>query len=249
MRDVPAYQQIAETLRQRIAAGELPEGAKMPTEDQLIAEFGRSRTVVRYALNALRGDGLIHGRQGSGNYVSPSQPLLRRAPGRDQRSRPDSTSPFARDAAAAGIEGSWEHHSEHAEADAQLAQRLAIAPGAPVMKTSYRFLAGGTPIQLSTSWEPLEITGGTPVEWPEEGAAVGVVARMDLIGRHVDDCLERVTSRVARPDEVNALRLPLRGPQVLVVDRTYFAAGQPVEVADIILSSRYELVYRYPIDD
>jgi DNA-binding GntR family transcriptional regulator len=129
-----------------------------------------------------------------------------------------------------------------------VAARLGIELGSAVMVTRYRFLADGIPIQLSTSWEPLEITGGTPVEWPEDGAAVGVVARMDLIGQRIDDCLERVTSRAARPDEVSALHLPLRGPSVLVIDRTYFVAGRAVEVADIVLSNRYELVYRYPID-
>jgi hypothetical protein len=63
------------------------------------------------------------------------------------------------------------------------------------MRTDYRFIADAAPVQLSTSWEPLSITGGTDVEWPEDGAAVGVVARMDRIGRRIDEFVERVTAR------------------------------------------------------
>jgi GntR family transcriptional regulator len=174
--------------------------------------------------------------------------LVRESHARDMRNPPGPTSPFARDAQRAGHEGGWEHHSEHTTAPDDIARRLAVEPGEPVMVTRYRFLADGAPIQLSRSWEPLSVTGGTPVEWPEDGAAVGVVARMDTIGVRIDECTERVTARPARPDEIDALGLPLRGSYVLVVERTYYADGRPLETADIVFpGDRYELVYRYPI--
>jgi hypothetical protein len=37
-------------------------------------------------------------------------------------------------------------------------------------------------VMLSTSYEPLAVTAGTPVEQPEAGPTTGVVGRMDLIG-------------------------------------------------------------------
>jgi GntR family transcriptional regulator len=247
MPDLPAYLQIAAQLRTRIRSGELPVGAKLPTEDQLIADTGKSRTVIRYALAALRNEGLIEGRQGSGNYVAQQRRVVREGQGRDQRRQPGSTSPFARDAERVGARGDWEHASQRDTATEQVAARLGIEPGDPVMVTRYRFLADDVPMQLSTSWEPLCITAGTDVELPEQGAAVGVVARMDHIGVHIDECSERVITRAAQPEEVAALKLPLRGPHVLVIERTYCAAGRRVETADIVLSSRYELVYRFPI--
>jgi DNA-binding GntR family transcriptional regulator len=244
----PAYLRVAARIRERIGGGELPAGARLPTEDQLMREHSVSRTVIRYALNLLRGEGLIVGRQGSGNYVAQQRRLIREGHGRDQRRQPGPTSPFARDADRAGLHADWEHTSAPGQATGDVAARLGIEPGDPVMVTRYRFLADGVPIQLSTSWEPLAVTGGTDVELPEEGAAVGVVARMDHIGVRVDECLEKVTTRPARDDEVAALNLPLRGPHVLAIERTYTAAGRPVETADIVLSSRYELNYRYPVD-
>jgi DNA-binding GntR family transcriptional regulator len=244
----PAYLRVAARIRERIGNRELPAGTRLPTEDQLMHEHGVSRTVIRYALNQLRNEGLIVGRQGSGNYVAQQRRLVREGHLRDQRRQPGPTSPFARDADRAGLGADWEHESTRAQASAEVAARLGIEPGDPVMVTRYRFLADTLPIQLSTSWEPLALTGGTPIELPEAGAAVGVVARMDLIGLRVDECTEKVTTRPARPEEVTALNLPLRGPHILSIERTYTAAGRPVETADIVLSSRYELVYRYPVD-
>ncbi len=244
----PAYLRIAARLRQRIGSPELPVGAKLPTEDQLMREHAVSRTVIRYALNQLRNEGLIVGRQGSGNFVAPLMRLVREGQGREQRRQAGPTSPFARDAERGGFRSAWEHESGPASASVDIAARLGIQPGDPVMMTRYRFLADEVPIQLSTSWEPLAVTGGTPVELPEAGPVTGVVARMDHIGVRIDECLEKVVTRPARPDEVTALRLPLRGPHILAIERTYSAGGRAVETADIVLSNRYELVYRYPVD-
>jgi GntR family transcriptional regulator len=249
MPDVPAYLRIASDLRARIAAGDLQPGARIPSETALMQRYGVSRTVAKYAINVLKGEGLVEGRQGSGVYVREVRRLVRESHARDMRVRPGPTSPFQRDAALAGQRGSWEHHSAYGVADLEVAHRLAVDVGAPVMVTRYRFLADGLPIQLSVSYEPLALTRGTPVEWPEDGAAVGVVARFDTIGIRIDSCAERVTARSARPEEMDGLGLPLRGAYVLVIERTYHAAGRPVETADIVFpGDRYELVYRFPID-
>jgi DNA-binding GntR family transcriptional regulator len=247
--ELPAYLHVAAELRARITSGELAPGDKLPTETQIIATYGVSRTVAKWAISVLKGDGLVEGRRGSGVYVRQVRRLTRHGQGRSQRTSPGSTSPFARDAADSGHRGSWDHQSAHAVADLDIAHRLGIEPRDPVMVTRYVFRADGEPIQMSTSYEPLAITGGTPVEWPEDGAAVGVVARMDAIGVRIDDSEERVTARAAQPHEAEALSLPQRGAYVLVVQRSYFAAGRAVETADIVFpGDRYELVYRVPID-
>lgn len=249
MSDLPAYLRIAADLRARIGSGDIAPGARIPTETQLMANYQVSRTVAKYAVNVLKDEGLVEGRRGSGVYVREVRRLVREGHGRNQRRQPGSTSPFARDAARAGQAGGWEHHSEHTRADPGVALRLGIEPGAPVMLTRYRFLADDEPIQLSTSWEPLDLTEGTPVEWPEEGTAVGVVARFDEIGIRIDECVERLGSRPAYPHEIERLKLSARGAHVIVIERTYLAAGQPVETADIVLvGDRYQVVYRFPVD-
>lgn len=248
MAELPAYLRIANGLRARIVSGELAPGDKLPTESQLMREHGVSRTVAKWAVAVLKSEGLVEGRRGSGVYVRNVGRLVREAHGRNMRG-PGPTSPFARDAQRAGHRAHWEHHSERTTADATIAARLAVEPGTPVMQTRYRYLADDEPIQLAMSWEPLAIAADTPVEWPEDGAAVGVVARLDTIGVHIDEFVERVTARTASADEIEALRLPMRGAYVLVIARTYYTAGTPVETADIVIpGDRYELVYRVPVE-
>jgi DNA-binding GntR family transcriptional regulator len=247
--EIPAYLRIAGDLRAAIASGELGPGDRLPTETRLMERYNVSRTVAKWAVGVLKGEGLVEGRRGSGVYVRAVRRIPRESRSRSARTATGPTSPFARDADRAGHEAGWEHDSAHADADPRVAVRLAVEPGAPVMRTRYRFFAGGEPIQLSTSWEPLSITGGTPVEWPENAAAIGVVARMDLIGVRIDEVVEKVTARPASATEIEALGLPLRGASVLVVERTYIAAGTPAETADIVFpGDRYELIYRMPVD-
>lgn len=245
---VPAYLRIVAQLRAEITSGRLPPGARLPTEAELREQYGVSTTTAKNALAVLRAEGLIEGRRGSGNYVRSRPRLVRQGHGRDQRQQPGPTSPFARDAEKAGAQPRWEHSSEHTTCPPEVAPRLQVEPGTAVMRTRYRFLAGDEPIQLSTSWEPLELTTGTPVEWPEDGAAEGVVARFDTIGIRIDWCTERVADRPANPAEIEALALSLHGAQVQTIERTYYAGGRPVETADIVLvAARYTLVYEFPL--
>ena len=61
---------IVETLREDLVGGAILAGQKLPTETQLSAQFGVSRTVVREAIAALAADGLVESRQGSGVFAT-----------------------------------------------------------------------------------------------------------------------------------------------------------------------------------
>jgi len=52
-----------------ITSGKIPPGSRLPTEQELIAATGVSRTVVREAVAALRAEGLVVTRQGVGAFV------------------------------------------------------------------------------------------------------------------------------------------------------------------------------------
>ncbi|HRO30670.1 FadR/GntR family transcriptional regulator [Citricoccus sp.] len=60
---------LVDHLRRRIVSGELAVGHKLPSENQLVAEHGVSRTVVREAMTRLQAEGLVHTRRGSGSFV------------------------------------------------------------------------------------------------------------------------------------------------------------------------------------
>ncbi|HTI03371.1 MAG TPA: FadR/GntR family transcriptional regulator [Acidisoma sp.] len=62
--------QLAERIGRDIRAGRLQPGEKLPTEQELIAQYHVSRTVVREAMATLRSEGLIVSRQGAGVFVA-----------------------------------------------------------------------------------------------------------------------------------------------------------------------------------
>src|SRR5215468_6218182 len=61
---------IAERIASEIMSGKLPPGARLPTEQEMVAAMGVSRTAVREAVAALRAEGLVVTRQGAGAFVA-----------------------------------------------------------------------------------------------------------------------------------------------------------------------------------
>lgn len=67
---VPRYAQLAELFRQRIARGVWATGQKLPSLDELVAEFQVARVTVRQAVNLLASDGLLSPQAGRGTFVT-----------------------------------------------------------------------------------------------------------------------------------------------------------------------------------
>jgi GntR family transcriptional regulator len=66
---LPRYHQIAQTLRERIAAGDPPAGARLHNQRSLAREFGVTLMTLRQGLELLERDGLITRRHGLGTFV------------------------------------------------------------------------------------------------------------------------------------------------------------------------------------
>ena len=66
-----AYEQVADQLPEMINSGELKPGDRLPSEAELAADFGVSRTTVREALRILATRNLIHTRKGmaGGHFI------------------------------------------------------------------------------------------------------------------------------------------------------------------------------------
>jgi DNA-binding FadR family transcriptional regulator len=62
--------QLAARIAEEIVSGKLEPGARLPTEQAMVAAMGVSRTVVREAVAALRAEGLVETRQGAGAFVT-----------------------------------------------------------------------------------------------------------------------------------------------------------------------------------
>ncbi len=67
------HRQVFEVVRGRIQSGAYKPGDRIPSEANLIVEFGVSRPTVARALHELERRGLVSRRRGAGTYVSKSE--------------------------------------------------------------------------------------------------------------------------------------------------------------------------------
>lgn len=78
MQAVPLYHQIFLQLREEITSGERAFGSRLPTEQELSAQFGVSRITARRALDELAENHLVERKRRVGTHVtfrSPAKPL------------------------------------------------------------------------------------------------------------------------------------------------------------------------------
>ncbi len=241
---------IADELRQQIVDGTLAPGARFPTLAEIQEKYGVAEGTAYQATRVLVNEGLTVTKPGAQTRVRELPDVVRLVRSWYRESR--TGSPWHADMAAQGRVGAQRSQSLEISAPPAVADRLFIKPGEPVMQTVYTNYdkEDGKPIFLCTSFEPLDLTNGTPVLLPEGGPRkdIEVVERMALIGFTVTKVVEEIVPRTLTADE--AARLKHRaGIAIVVIERTYFAGSRPVETADLVISPTYRARYEIPISE
>jgi GntR family transcriptional regulator len=150
----PVSESVHDELSRRIAQGQLPTGAKLPSEPELAAEMGVSRASLRDALRILEDDGLVRRVQGSGTYVTRR---LRASNNLDVNF--GVTDAIRAAGMRAGIEGG-RHWTE--PAGASEAERLGIDPAEDVLVVERIRTADGKPVVMSRDVLPQRTVEGRP---------------------------------------------------------------------------------------
>ena len=68
--ETPLYRQLADQIAQRIRAGQLARGDRIPATRELAGLLGLNRTTVSAAYEILESEGLISGQVGRGSFVT-----------------------------------------------------------------------------------------------------------------------------------------------------------------------------------
>ncbi len=133
------YATVKAALRKRIARGGWQPGARLPSERELVQEFGCARMTVQRALRELEEEGLIARRQGSGSFVAELHPISNLLQVRDIHDE---------------IHERGHAHATRvcrvarAKADALTATAMRLPRDAPVYHVELVHLENGVPIQL-----------------------------------------------------------------------------------------------------
>lgn len=132
------YARIKQHLKDELARGRWPPGAAMPSDAELVAQFGVSRMTVTRALNELRAEGLIERVQGVGTFAGHPARFASQLRIRDLHEEI--------------VERGHRHHAvvhlarEEAATEA-VAQALGLAAGAPVFHTLVVHFEDGVALQ------------------------------------------------------------------------------------------------------
>ena len=132
------YRRVKQYLLGEMEQGRWPPGAQMPSEADLVAQFGVSRMTVNRALRELQGEGLVERVQGVGTFAAQLQPMTSTLTIRDLREEIE----------ARGHRHQVEVHLQREErAPAALAAQLQLAAGAPVFHSLVVHHDNGVPLQ------------------------------------------------------------------------------------------------------
>ncbi|PRX47567.1 GntR family transcriptional regulator [Prauserella shujinwangii] len=244
----PPYRQIAAMLREAIESGGLEPGAKLPSEAALMEHFGVARMTARQAIQELRGEGLVIAEHGRGVFVRPMPPVRRLASDRFARAhRAAGKAAFLAEADKAGYQPGVDRiRVARAGAPKGIAERLRVEAETEVIVRERRYLANGRPVEIATSYLPVPVAGGTPVEDVDPGPG-GIYARLEDAGHTLERFTEEVGARMPTPDERNALEIGPGVPVLTVVRTAFDTEGAAVEVCDTVKAApAYLLEYDFP---
>jgi len=144
---IALWRRVADDLEQAIATGTYSGGERLPAEVEIATRFGVNRHTVRRALADLADRGFIRATRGSGTYVETA----RLAYPIGTRTR------FSEIVGAAGHEvGGKLLASSEELANPDLAQRLRVKSGAPLIRLEILRSADGVPLSVATSWVSAE---------------------------------------------------------------------------------------------
>jgi GntR family transcriptional regulator, histidine utilization repressor len=229
---VAPYLRVKQYLKTQLSQGRWPPGALMPSEAELVAQFGVSRMTVNRALRELQGEGLVERVQGVGTFAA-------------QLARVSSTLTI-RDLHEEIEARGHRHHAEvhltrEERATAALATQLGLEPGAAVFHTLIVHHDNGVALQCEDRYvNParaphylgVDFTATTPTNYLLQVAPLW-------------EAQYTIEASVATEQEARLLGIG-RGEPCLVVVRRTVSRGVPITIARLVHpGSRYQLEGRF----
>lgn len=218
---LPLYYRLETVLREKIEGQEIPSGARLPTEVELMAEYGVSRVTVRQALAAIERDGLILRRWGVGTVVAarPRRGSLK-------------LSGFIEDLIAMGLKTRARILDFRlVPASERVAEALRVAPGEPVWLLRRVRLADRQPFSHIVAYLPHDI--GAKLSRRELATTPLLTLLERRLGLRLGGAEQVIEATLADGRLAALLGVPVGAP-LLAIERTVATAdGRPVEYAQV----------------
>ena len=222
---LPRYIQIRESLHERIMEGDLQPGEKLPSEDQLAAEFGVSRMTMRRSLDDLIEAGLVYRRHGLGTFISNSTV---------QRDHTRLTDFFAGCRQSGRVPASRLLQKEIVSAPLHMAEALGLPPGEPLLRLTTLRSVDGIPITYHDAYLPVRYFPALPEADVDTLALENqhVWQLIEAQGYTIANVVERLEAQIADQGLAKLLQVGPGSP-ILYGERVLYSDnGMPLKYAD-----------------
>ncbi|PWC84620.1 GntR family transcriptional regulator [Azospirillum sp. TSH100] len=227
------YRQIADQLRDEIAARLFEPSGRLPTENEIGARFGVSRVTVRLALDRLETEGLIERRKGKGTFTA----------GKRVQHPLDRLRSFHESLRLQGLDATMR----------PLSARMVVTPpdlredfGARCLEVCRLHLVDGEPVALGRSLLPPALE---PVDWQAAGHRPIYGMLQDVVGKPVGGADIEVKAAAAEAEVAVALGLPVGAPVLVMDRRSVFVGGGCADRSVFhIRSERYSFILSHSWD-
>jgi GntR family transcriptional regulator len=227
----PKYSRLKENLLAMIRG--FDPGSAIPTERELCALYGVSRTTVRQALQELVYEGQLYRRQGRGTFVAPPKLVQTiQLHGHTEEMEAQGLRPGSRPLSATNVPASPE-----------MATFFGLADGALVHRIVRIRLVNDEPIALQTVYldaQRFGDVGGSLSEW---------VSLYRLLRDRYDAQIaggeETVESGAADTETAELLEIEVGAPLLVLHRRSWEADGRPIEWSESLYrGDRYRVAVR-----
>lgn len=223
---IPVYQQIANDIILRISQEEWLIGNRIPSESELVKEYGASRVTVRQALSKLETDGLIEKQRGRGAFLKASP----------SRSVQELFLPQV------GVRHQSENTADNilisvvSEASAQVYSSLSLEPGSKLIYLERNFLRKGKIVGINHAWFPYYLLEGLENEGLiNDSVTTTLQQRYNIQFDSVENFIESILLNATTAEKLSTISL---SPALKISSIYKLKDNTPVQYAVTIWNGR-----------
>ncbi len=215
------YQQIADSILEKIAAGDLQPGARLPSEHALSAEHKVGRNTIRHALSDLAAKGYVESVQGVGSFVTETH----------FPKTVEFLYGFSQEMAQRGkVVSSQLLEAKLISADPLLARVLRIQLGAEVVFLNRLRIVDGKPAAIERAYLPHSFCHGIlEHDFSKESLYDVLAAQYNMKPDHAE---QEIGAEIATPQVADLMNLDHPAPVLVIRRETRTADGRVIEYVE-----------------
>jgi GntR family transcriptional regulator len=219
------HRQIAAQIRAQIRRGDWAPGERLPSIPAIAQMYGVAKQTVQRTIDALRIEGVLITKPGSGTFVRGTRRKLNRL----SRGRYGPQRGYHADLAARYRQQLVE--VGHAPAPGEIADIFGVPAGTELMVRRHIVRTQDSPVEVGASWLRPADADGTSLARAEAFGRPLYQEVEDVTGRTYTTATDQVTARLPTREECEVLQIRPDTPVLHLLHTAYDAEHRPIEVA------------------